>query len=81
MADRNNLKEWVVEALKANGGSGTIVKVCKFIWTKYENNLKMSGNLFYTWQYDVRWAAKILRDEGRMKPAKTSPKGLWELEQ
>ena len=79
MADKHDLRDWLVEALKANGKSATIVDVCKYIWNKYEDELKASGDLFYTWQYDVRWAATELRKTGKMKPANISPQGVWEL--
>ena len=79
MADKYDLRDWLIETLQANGKSATIVDVCKYIWEKYENELRASGNLFYTWQYDVRWAATELRKTGRMKPAYISPQGVWEL--
>ena len=79
MADKYDLRDWLVEALEASGKSATIVDVCKYIWDKYEDELRASGNLFYTWQYDVRWAATDLRKTGRMKPASISPQGVWEL--
>ena len=79
MADKYDLRDWLIQALLANGKQGTIIDVCKFIWSKYENELQMSGDLFYTWQYDVRWAATELRKNGKMKPAQISPKGTWEL--
>jgi hypothetical protein len=37
MADKYDLRDWVIEALTANGKKGTIVDVCRFIWEKYEN--------------------------------------------
>jgi len=37
------------------------------------------GDLFYTWQYDMRWAATKLRRDGKLKAATRSPKGTWEL--
>jgi hypothetical protein len=79
LADKYDLRDWLIEALAASGKKGTIIDVCKFIWNKYENELKASGNLFYTWQYDVRWAATELRKTGKMKPANISPQGVWEL--
>ena len=79
MADKNDLRDWVIEALTANGKKGTIVDVCRFIWEKYENELKASGPFFYTWQYNVRGAATELRKTGKMKPANLSPQGVWEL--
>ncbi|GAA0843655.1 hypothetical protein GCM10008915_45260 [Bifidobacterium pullorum subsp. gallinarum] len=76
---RNKLIELVVEALKANGGKSTIVQVSKFIWDHYEQDLRESGDVFYTWQYEIRWAAKKLRDKGIMKSVELSKKGIWEL--
>ena len=51
-ATRESLQGWLVDALKAHGGSATIVEVCQHVWTRHEDDLRMSGNLFYTWQYD-----------------------------
>jgi hypothetical protein len=79
MASKYDLAEWLVEALKANGGKGTIVTLCKQIWKNHENELRASGDLFYTWQYDVRWAANELRRTGRMKAVEVSSRGIWEL--
>jgi len=78
-AKREILKEWLIEALKANRGHASIVDVCKYIWDHYERELGMYGELFYTWQYDVRWAATQLRKEGIMRVAELSPLGIWEL--
>ena len=72
MANKSDLKIWVVEALKDHGGKAHIVSICKFIWDKYESELRRSGDLFYTWQYDMRWAGNRLRDAGVLKP---KPKG------
>ena len=55
------------------------IGICKHFWSKYENELKNSGDLFYTWQYDIRWAATALRKTGRMKDANLSPSGVWEI--
>ncbi len=79
MADKNDLRDWGIEALTANGKKGTIVDVCRFIWEKYENELKASGPFFYIWQYDVKRVATELRKTGKMKPARISPRGVWEL--
>ena len=45
----------------------------------YEEELKHSGDLLYTWQYDIRWAATELRKTGFMIEATESPRGLWQL--
>jgi len=79
MATREDLQDWVVEALHHHGGSARVFDVCKYIWDKYESELKRSGRLLYTWQYDVRWAAQKLRDSGVMKPVHGSKSRPWEL--
>ncbi len=79
MAHRKDLRNWINEALEANNGSASIVEVCTYVWKKYENELRRSGDLFYTWHYDIRWAATQLRKEGIMRAADLSPKGIWEL--
>lgn len=65
MADKSNLKQWVYEAVLANGGRSSIVEVAMYIWDNHEQELRQSGNLFYTWQYDMRWAATMLRRDGK----------------
>jgi len=79
MATREDLQDWVIEALQKHGGSARVFDVCKYIWDTYENELKRSGRLLYTWQYDVRWAAQKLRDSGVMKPVHGSKSRPWEL--
>jgi len=81
MASQQDLDDWVHKALADLGGRGTIAEVCKHIWQHHEKELRGSGDLFYKWQYDMRWAADHLRRAGFMKPANVSPKGLWELTQ
>lgn len=61
------------------GGQASIVEVCRYVWDNYEKELKNAGSLFYTWQYDIRWAATKLRKEKRMKAVEDSPAGLWEI--
>lgn len=79
MATKDDLAKWVVEALDANNGSAKIVDVCKYVREKHEDELRSAGNLFYMWQYDIRWAATRLRGEGKMRSETMSPKGVWEL--
>jgi len=78
-ATRDDLKRWVVEALRALGGKGRVIDVSREIWTRHEEELRASERLLYTWQYDVRWAAKKLRDEGIMKAVDGSRTKPWEL--
>jgi hypothetical protein len=79
MISREDLKDWVIEALKAHGGKASVFEVCKHIWTHHESQLRTSRRLLYTWQYDVRWAAQHLRDSGKMKPVHGSKSRPWEL--
>ena len=79
MASREDLVDWVHKALKDLGGKGTIVDICKHIWKNHERELRDSGDLFFTWQYDMRWAGDHLRRAEIMKPTNVSPRGLWEL--
>ena len=79
MITRDVLMDWVVEALQARGGGSSVVGVSKYIWDHHEVELRGSGDLFYTWQYDIRWAAKKLRDRGRLKPVADSKRLPWEL--
>jgi hypothetical protein len=80
MATRDDLQTWIVDALNATPRkSGRIVDICKHVWGQHEADLKASVDLFYTWQYDIRWAANRLRRNKQMKSIQMSPKGLWEL--
>lgn len=80
MLSRLDLPDVLHAALKSLGGSARIVDVCKYVWDNYESELRNSNKLFYTWQYDIRWAATKLRKNKTMKSAKLSPTGLWELQ-
>jgi len=79
MAAKHDLIDWLYEALRALGGAGRIADLCKYVWEHHEQELRASGDLFYTWQYDIRWAAYQLRQSGKMKPDKLSQKGIWAL--
>lgn len=79
MAERNDLKVWVVEALRQLGGAGSIVQVCQRVWQMYEAELRASGDLFFTWQYDIRWAAQHLRNVGLLVPVDNSRTKDWTL--
>lgn len=73
------MKLWVIEALKCLGGSGWPKNVSKYIWDKYEQELKASGSMLYIWQYDLRWAAQQLRNEKKLKPVHKRRDLPWEL--
>lgn len=76
---KNDLPELLEATLISLGGSGTILEVCKKFWATYKDRLSPSDDLFYTWQYDIRWAATTLRKEGVMKDTALSSPGVWEL--
>ena len=78
MAARDILTIWVKEALTELGGSGTVLEVAKKIWEIHKEDLE-NKDLFYTWQYDYRWAATKLRQEGILKPSDGNRSGIWEL--
>jgi hypothetical protein len=74
-----DLEKWVHEALRAHGGEAHHSVVAKHIWDHYEERLKNSGDLLYTWQYEIRWAAQRLRNAGICKPDDQTPRGVWAL--
>lgn len=80
MAARKELQDWVIQALKAKGGTARIVEVAKHIWEHHERELKLSGDLFYTWQYDMRWACTKLRERKIVQPADTANPGERRLQ-
>ena len=79
MATRDDMKEWIIICLKSRGGSGWPREVSKYVWEHYEQELRDSGDLLYTWQYDIRWAAQKLRDSGILKPVNRRRDLPWEL--
>jgi hypothetical protein len=78
MPGKENLQEWVMEAIESLGG-GTVVEVSREVWRRHEGDLREAGDLFFTWQYDIRWAAQELRDGGQLMPADQVPRGVWAL--
>ncbi len=44
-----------------------------------EHELRSSGDLFFTWQYDIRWAAQYLRNIGYLHPVEGDRSAPWEL--
>jgi len=79
--DRISMTEWVIEALKNLGGSGTILEISKEVWESHGEEIKDSGDSFYNWQYEIRWAGDILRKDGILRPTDESERGKWELAQ
>jgi len=79
MANKHDLMDWCIEALQHLGGSAHHVDVAKQVWQMHEHDLRQSGDLFYTWQYDLRWAAQRLRDRGVLERVTGGGKGdgVW----
>jgi len=73
------LQQWVCEALKANDGKASIVEICKHIWSNHELDLKNDEQLFYTWQYQMRWAGQQLVKKNLIKKTKLGIKAEWVL--
>lgn len=77
--DRASMKAWVEEALRDLGGKGTILDICKKVWEKHGDEIRDSGDMFYKWQYEIRWSGDMLRKQGVLRPADQSAHGMWEL--
>ena len=79
MSTKFDLDLWLLEALKQLGGSAYHVRIAKSIWTNHETDLRASGDLMFTWQYDLRWAAQRLRGSGELLPMDGRRDGVWAL--
>jgi hypothetical protein len=44
MATKHDLKDWVVEALRASGGSAHHVEVAKHVWANHKADLEKKGD-------------------------------------
>lgn len=75
MVTRDKLKIWVLDALRTQGGKARVPDIAKYIWDHHEAELRKSGDLFYTWQYAMRWAGQILQKEGKL--TKGGPNRQW----
>ena len=40
MSYRDDLKDWVLSAVRANGGEATLVQVAKHIWENHRDDLQ-----------------------------------------
>ncbi len=77
--DRKDMTKWILEALDELGGSGRPVDVCRIVWQQHQQEIEESGDMLYKWQYDIRWAKQILRDNGQLLPPDRSPHHVWTL--
>ena len=79
MGETEKLMPMVIDALEYYEGSASVLEISKYVWSNHEADLRDSGDLFYRWQYVLRWAGLKLREEGKMIPSDGSPRGIWLL--
>ena len=79
MATRSDVMDWVVKSLNRRGGAAHHIQIAKDIWDLHEAELRASGDLFYTWRYDLRWAGRELRSQGTLRPDTETRRGVWAL--
>jgi hypothetical protein len=73
------LKKMLLDTLEDLGGEATLLEICRYIWDNYEGFLRSSGDEFYKWQYDIRWAATSLRKKGILEEPQKGKKGKWKI--
>ena len=73
---REDFKPWIMEALNAHDGKAEIFQVSRFIWDNYQHRISLDKKILYTWQYEIRWAALGLRDDGLIDLGKFK-RGVW----
>ncbi len=76
---RDTMRDWVIQALRELGGRAMILDINKKVQELCGEEIGNTGDLFYEWQYELRWAGDLLRREGKIRLAKLSPKGKCEL--
>jgi len=64
MITRDDMAPLVINAIKFHDGEATNLEIAKHIWQNHEHDLRASGDLFFTWQYDLRWTITSLRKAG-----------------
>ena len=72
MVGREDLKPWIVESLNANGGRATVVEIARYIWNKHKAELEAAGDMFFKWQYEMRWAGDQLSKEKKVQKLRSS---------
>jgi hypothetical protein len=73
------LVHWVEASLRKLGGSAKIVEIAKDIYETHAEELERSGDLFYTWQYDMRWAGLKLSKAGKVYLSNKAGPSRWAL--
>ena len=67
MTHNEKLEVWILQALDALGGEGTITQIAKHVWENHESELRVSDDVFFKWQYSMRWAGQRLQKAGKLK--------------
>jgi hypothetical protein len=49
------------------------------VWEHHEADLRASGDLFYSWQYNLRWGATKLRQDRLLAAKPPRSRGPWRL--
>lgn len=81
MATNDDLQRWIVDILRDAGSEMSVLEVSRAVWERHEAELRESGDLFFTWQYNLRWAAQKLRNQGVLKLQDGRRNGGWALAQ
>ena len=76
-ASRNDLMKWVEQSLRKRDGVAKIVDIARDIHEAHADELKAAGDLFYTWQYDMRWAGLKLSKAGKVALSNKAGRGRW----
>ncbi len=80
MSLREQMQPWVLEAVNALGGAGEILEVAKHVWATHEQELIDSGDAFFSWQCEMRWAADQLRKSSKLGFHKKGSRSVWVLQ-
>jgi len=67
---KDTLKPWIAAILKSAGRRMTILEIAREIWRMHETELRKDELLFLTWQYEMRWSADQLKDEGKLEESR-----------
>lgn len=77
MVKREDLMPWIITALRDLGGRIHFIEIAKHIWKDHRRELEASGDFFFKWQYEMRWAGNKLAREKKIR--KIEKTGIWEL--
>jgi len=78
MRGYEQIQGWIIDALFALGGHGSIVQIGKWIWENHESDLRAMGDMFYVWQYVLRWEGQKLQKKGLIVKGDVR-RGTWRL--